>query len=151
IEFALRHDGPGPGKGQGVPETAAGPLLHSYRVRNLSLLATNTTSSSRPGRAATSASGVRGSNDSGHFRRADAAGQITYANLYAAGEPITDPTEKEAQEILEISFRYGHSRDTWIVCTPEKKTWTVGTSWKRPYKFTEHVKRQMYHGICQHP
>jgi hypothetical protein len=68
------------------------------------------------------------------FLRADQAGQVTYSNLYAASEPIVEPTEKEAQDILEMSFRWGHSRNSWIICDQEKNTWTVGTTWKRPYK-----------------
>jgi hypothetical protein len=84
------------------------------------------------------------------FLWADQAGQITYSNLYAASEPITDQTEKEAQQMLEISFRWGHSRNTWIIGDRHKKTWTIGTTWKRPYKFTEHFKRAWYHGVCQH-
>jgi hypothetical protein len=85
------------------------------------------------------------------YYRAESAGQVTYANLYAASESIETPTEREAEEILEIGFRQGHSWDTWIVSTPEKKTWTVGTTWKRPYNFRDHLKGAWYHGIVQHP
>lgn len=81
--------------------------------------------------------------------RAQRAGQVTAANLYADAEKIVTPTEKEAALMLELSFRHGHDRDTWIVSTPEKKTWTVGTTFLRPYRFLEHLRGEWFHGVVQ--
>ncbi len=78
------------------------------------------------------------------------AGQITVANLYASWEKIEEPTEQEAEIMLELGFRHGHDFKTWIISTPEKRTWTIGTSWKRPYKFKEHLRGEWFHGIVQH-
>jgi hypothetical protein len=78
-----------------------------------------------------------------------AAGQITVANLYVCCERIVEPTEKEAEIMLELGFRHGHDWKTWIVSTPEKKTWTVGTSFKRPFRFMEHLRGEWFHGVVQ--
>jgi hypothetical protein len=77
------------------------------------------------------------------------AGQITLANLYGSWEKIVEPTEKEAEIMLELGFRHGHDCKTWIIATPEKKTWTIGTSWKRPFKIMEHLRGEWFHGIVQ--
>lgn len=77
------------------------------------------------------------------------AGQITVANLYAAWEKIVEPTEQEAETMLELGFRHGHDPKTWIIATPAKKTWTIGTSWKRPFKIKEHLRGEWLHGIVQ--
>jgi len=84
-----------------------------------------------------------------HFR-AHRAGQITVANLYASWEKIIEPTEQEAEIMLELGFRHGHDWKTWLVSTPEKKTYTIGTSWKRPFKIKEHLRGEWFHGIVQH-
>lgn len=84
------------------------------------------------------------------YLRALRAGQITVANLYASCERIEEPTEKEAEIMLELSFRHGHDYKTWIVSTLAKKTFTVGTSFKRPYKFKEHLRGDWLHGVVQH-
>src|SRR5262245_21301347 len=55
------------------------------------------------------------------------AGQVTAANLYASWEKIVEPTEQEAEIMLELGFRHGHDWKTWLIATPEKKTWTIGT------------------------
>jgi hypothetical protein len=78
------------------------------------------------------------------------AGQITVANLYASWEKIVEPTEQEAEIMLELGFRCGHDFKTWIVSTLEKKTWTVGTSFKRPFRFMEHLRGEWLHGVVQH-
>src|SRR5215471_21850501 len=68
------------------------------------------------------------------------AGQVTLANLYPTWERIIEPTEQEAAIMLELGFRHGHDWKTWIVSKPDKKSWTVGTSWKRPFRFLEHLR-----------
>jgi hypothetical protein len=78
------------------------------------------------------------------------AGQVTAANLYAAWEKIVEPSEQEAEIMLELGFRHGHDWKTWIVATLEKKTWTIGTSWKRPFRFMEHLRGEWFHGVVQH-
>jgi hypothetical protein len=77
------------------------------------------------------------------------AGQITVANLYGSWEKIIEPTEKEAEIMLELSFRHGHEFMTWIVSKPDKKTYTVGTSFKRPFRIMEHLRGEWFHGIVQ--
>ena len=77
------------------------------------------------------------------------AGQVTVANLYGSWEKIVEPTEKEAEIMLELGFRHGHDWKTWIISTLEKKTWTIGTSWKRPFKIMEHLRGEWLHGIVQ--
>ena len=84
------------------------------------------------------------------YARALAAGQITVANLYASWEKVVEPTEQEAEIMLELGFRHGHDGKTWIVSTPDKKTWTVGTSFKRPFRFMEHLRGDWFHGVVQH-
>jgi hypothetical protein len=83
------------------------------------------------------------------YYQAFRAGQITFANLYACWEKIVEPTEQEAEIMLELGFRHGHDWKTWIISTPQKKTWTIGTSWKRPYKIKEHLRGEWLHGIVQ--
>jgi hypothetical protein len=78
------------------------------------------------------------------------AGQITVANLYASWEKVVEPTEQEAEIMLELGFRHGHDWKTWLVSTPEKKTFTIGTSWKRPFKIMEHLRGEWLHGVVQH-
>jgi hypothetical protein len=77
------------------------------------------------------------------------AGQITLANLYGSWEKIIEPTEKEAEFMLELSFRHGHDFKTWIVSKPDKKTYTVGTSFKRPFSIMEHLRGEWFHGVVQ--
>ena len=84
------------------------------------------------------------------YFRAQRAGQITVANLYARWEKIVEPTEQEAEIMLELGFRQGHDGKTWIIATPEKKTWTIGTAWKRPFKIKEHLRGEWFHGVVQH-
>jgi hypothetical protein len=84
------------------------------------------------------------------YAHALAAGQVTVANLYGSWEKIVEPTEREAEIMLELGFRHGHDWKTWIVSTPEKKTWTVGTSFKRPFRFREHLRGEWLHGVVQH-
>ncbi len=84
------------------------------------------------------------------FFRAHRAGQMIVANLYASWEKIVEPTEREAEIMLELAFRHGHDWKTWLVSTPEKKTFTIGTSWKRPFKIKEHLRGEWLHGIVQH-
>src|SRR5947209_15642735 len=74
------------------------------------------------------------------YFRALRAGQVTVANLYGSSEKIVEPTEQEAENMLELGFRQGHDFKTWIISTPEKKTYTIGTSWKRPFKIKEHLR-----------
>ncbi len=83
------------------------------------------------------------------YLRAHRAGQITGANLYASWEKVVEPTEKEAEIMLELGFRHGHDWKTWLISTPEKKTYTIGTTWKRPFKFKEHLRGEWLHGIVQ--
>ena len=52
--------------------------------------------------------------------------------------------------MLELGFRHGHDWKTWIIATPEKKTWTIGTSWKRPFQIKEHLRGEWFHGVVQH-
>jgi hypothetical protein len=52
------------------------------------------------------------------YLRAHRAGQITEANLYASWEKIIEPTEQEAEIMLELGFRHGHDWKTWLVSTP---------------------------------
>ncbi len=83
------------------------------------------------------------------YAQAVAAGQVTVANLYASWEKIVEPTEQEAEIMLELGFRHGHDFKTWLVSTPEKKTYTIGTSWKRPFKIMEHLRGEWFHGVVQ--
>jgi hypothetical protein len=83
------------------------------------------------------------------YCRAFRAGQVTVANLFASWEKIAEPTEQEAEIMLELGFRHGHDWKTWLVSTPNKKTFTVGTSWKRPFRFMEHLRGEWLHGIVQ--
>jgi hypothetical protein len=78
------------------------------------------------------------------------AGQITVANLYASWEKVVEPTEQEAEIMLELGFRHGHDWKTWIISTQAKKTWTIGTSWKRPFRIMEHLRGEWLHGVVQH-
>jgi hypothetical protein len=84
------------------------------------------------------------------YDQAFQAGQVTVANLYASWEKVVEPTEQEAEIMLELGFRHGHDWKTWIVSTPEKNTWTVGTSFKRPFRFMEHLRGEWFHGVVQH-
>jgi hypothetical protein len=81
------------------------------------------------------------------YDQAFRAGQITVANLYGSWEKIAEPTEQEAEIMLELGFRHGHDFKTWIVSKPDKKTWTVGTSWKCPFKMKEHLRGEWLHGV----
>src|SRR5947209_5034036 len=83
------------------------------------------------------------------YAQAFHAGQVTVANLYGSWEKIVEPTEKEAEIMLELGFRAGHDWKTWIVSRPDKKTWTVGTSFKRPFRIMEHLRGEWFHGIVQ--
>ncbi len=83
------------------------------------------------------------------YDQAFRAGQVTVANLYGSSEKIVEPTEQEAEIMLELGFRHGHDLKTWIVSTPEKKTWTVGSSFKRPFRFMEHLRGEWFHGVVQ--
>jgi hypothetical protein len=83
------------------------------------------------------------------YDQAFRAGQVTVANLFASWEKIVKPTEQEAEIMLELGFRHGHDWKTWLVSTPEKKTFTVGTSWKRPFRFKEHLRGEWFHGVVQ--
>ena len=83
------------------------------------------------------------------YAHAVTAGQITVANLYGSWEKIVEPTEREAEIMLELCFRHGHDWKTWIVSKPDKKTYTIGTSFKRPFRFMEHLRGDWFHGLVQ--
>ncbi len=53
------------------------------------------------------------------YFRAQRAGQITVANLHVLpGRRWPEPTEQEAETMLELGSRHGHDWKTWIIATP---------------------------------
>jgi hypothetical protein len=83
------------------------------------------------------------------YAQALQAGHITVANLYGSWEKIIEPTEKEAEIMLELTFRHGHHAKTWIARQPGKKTYTIGTSFPRRFSFMEHLRGDWFHGVVQ--